>query len=153
MKTYLIIMTIILMALSLTAKDVKETLLHKVVYSEASPLVASDYERYLVVSVIKNRVDNKYFSNGKLDSINDVLSARNAFSSIITKNVNWCASKCPKTLNKINAFLKKKSYPDITLYHDKSISKPKQWKDVVKVCETENFIFYKINKNKNRKKA
>lgn len=124
----------------------KETLVQKVVYSEASPLVASDFERYLIISVIKNRINNKHFSHGRFDSVNDVLKARNAFTSVSCRNSNWYASKCAKTLNKINKLLNKKPYPDITLYHDRSISKPKHWQNVVKVCETENFIFYKIKK-------
>lgn len=141
MKIYLILPFVLIC----TASYSKETLAQKIIYSEASPLVASAHERYLVASVIKNRINHKHFKRGKLKTVNDVIKAKGAFVSYKTKNTNWNTIKDPRILTQIQHFLTNVSaYPDIVLYHDKSIKKPKTWKNVVRVCETNKFVFYAI---------
>ena len=128
----------------------------KVIYSEASNICSSE-EEYMVASVIKNRIGNPGFANGKLKTMKDVVLQKYAFSCVGDKsNSNW------ESFDKVNNRAKRLAvklaivdftpYKDIVYYHDKTISKPKCWDNkywtAVKVVETKHFIFYKIRKTK-----
>jgi spore germination cell wall hydrolase CwlJ-like protein len=127
----------------------------RVIYSEASPICSSE-ERYLVASVIKNRINHPGFGNGKLHNMTEVVLQKGAFSCVNdSKNSNWKRSltvhnKAMKLAIKLST-VDFKPYSGIVYYHDKSISKPKSWDNkywkAIKVKATKHFIFYRIVPN------
>jgi len=65
----------------------------RVIYSEASP-ICTPQERWLVGSVIKNRIKHVGFKSGKLKTMLDVVNQKNAFECINhDANTNWRESK------------------------------------------------------------
>ena len=139
---------------------VNNGIVSRVIYSEASD-ICSSRERWLVASVIKNRIKHKGFGNGKLKSMKDVVKQKNAFSCIGDKrNTNWKRSLTLTQKNKaFNLALKLsivnfQPYPSIVYYHDKSIKKPKSWDNrywkAIKVIETKHFIFYRVVPSKGK---
>jgi len=133
----------------------------RVIYSEASNLVSAK-ERWLVASVMKNRVNNPAFGNGKLRDLTSVCYQPRAFSCVDDKNnTNWNATA--KMMSRPTAGNDKawthtlllsrgkfKAYEGIVYYHDKRISKPKCWDNrywkTVKVLETDHYVFYAVKK-------
>lgn len=137
--------------------DNKTYMVARVIYSETSS-VASFEEIQLVCSVIKNRINNKAFGNGKLSNAYDVVTQPGAFSCIgDSNNSNWNQFKPDLNINTKNAVslargLMKGGWsnmtPDIVYYHDKSIDMPSSWDNrywkPILVKETKHFKFYKI---------
>lgn len=125
----------------------------RVIYSEASP-ICSPAERFLVASVIKNRIGHEGF--GRLGTMAQVAGAKGQFSCVNdAKNSNWQASGgtlYDKAWRQSVALSDGgfTPYPGIVYYHDKSIDKPKSWDNKywrsVKVIETAHFIFYRVEK-------
>jgi hypothetical protein len=136
-------------------------LVSRVIFSEAAS--ATPFERYLISSVIKNRIGHIGFNKGSHRNMDSVVKHKNQFTCINDKrNSNW---KLTENISNMN--IKEKEiwnqciilsrgkftpYKDIHFYHDKSIVKPKSWSqnkywNVNKVLETKNFIFYKAEKN------
>jgi hypothetical protein len=132
----------------------------KVIWCEG---VGTTYrERFLIASVMKNRLKHKGFSKGNLTTLREVCYAKNAFSCVNSKkNKQWTLT------HDSNFWVKNKQWKDIwiqclvlsrgtfvprtqaTFYHDKSILIPSSWRnnqyyDFVLVEETPNFCFYKI---------
>jgi spore germination cell wall hydrolase CwlJ-like protein len=125
-----------------------------VIYAEASP-ICSYQERYLVASVIKNRIKNPAFGGGKLFSMEDVVRQKGAFSCLWSPgNTNWqdlIKGRYKKPVFKETVILAAGEFiPEsgIVYYHDKSIEKPRSWDNkywkTIRAIETEHFIFYKI---------
>ena len=135
----------------------------RIIFSEASNIV-SPKERELVAAVIRNRIDHPGFEMGKLDSMSDVVTQRNAFEALgDPDNINWKMTENPenipaqardawehsKYLASGNARpIKGPSGRPLVYYHDKSISKPRSWDNkywkAVKEVETPHFIFYSV---------
>jgi len=136
----------------------------RVIFAEAASATLS--ERYLVASVIKNRMRHKGFSKGNLLTMQDVVKETvgknkvKAFSAIDDdKNRQWKKtediSKLTKDELKIwNECLMLsrgdfKPYRHITAYHDNSISMPTDWKTnkywtYTQVLKTNKFTFYSV---------
>jgi len=125
-------------------------------------LKVTDEERYLVASTIFNRIGKKEF--GSPDTPKEVVTAPKQYSAYnSTKNSLWKMSEDPNQISKdaklnwikslvlTNKLFANKGNWDkeVVAYHDKSISKPKDWVNnkywnYVPVKTTPNFIFYKI---------
>jgi len=135
----------------------------RVIFSEAAHQ-CSDYERKLVASVIKNRINHDGF--GRLTSLEKVVKQKNAFSCINdSNNKNWGLTlgqhiphsqdryiwdQCLKlSTGKFIPIIGESGRP-IVYFHDKSIIKPKSWNNkwwiAIKELETDNFIFYSVTK-------
>ena len=146
-------------AYALSADDLKVA---RVIYSEASNLVTAK-ERWMVASVMKNRVNHPAFGGGKLKDMSSVCYQQSAFSCVGDKNnVNWKVtaklvlkdaaghSDRAWASSLLLARGKFKPFDKVVYYHDKSCSKPtcwdnKYWK-TVKVAETEHYVFYSVVK-------
>jgi len=133
----------------------------RVIYSEASDICSSN-ERYMVASVIKNRIGHPGFKLGKLKTMKDVVTQKGAFSCIgDSKNRNWKLSKSLTNKNKAFKLSTKlatvdfKPYLGVVYYHDKSLDTfPKSWNNrywrVTKALETKHFVFYRISPNQSK---
>ena len=131
----------------------------RVIYSEAGPSVSAQ-ERYLVASVIKNRINHNGF--GKKKTMNEIVNVKNAFECINhNQNQNW------KMSGEIEKHLSNKRIKN-AWYHSKTLAKgdftpqsnvhffltkgtkvpnnfvaTKYWK-LTKVKTTKHFDFYSI---------
>ena len=135
----------------------------------------SNDEQRLVASVIKNRIGHSAFVNlktGKLPrTAIEVVTQPYQFSSINdNSNSLWKKSASISNLNTIEAEswnnlleysvrLQNNVFtpinPKVVAYHDKSIKMPTNWKNnrywnYIKEVETSNFIFYRIEKKRNK---
>lgn len=126
----------------------------RVIYSEAGPQ-CSDWERYYVASVIKNRIKRQGFGRGKLSTMFEVVTEKNAFSCVPKHNSNWDNFDINDPICKLCLKLAKgefKPVPDIVYYHDLSIDKPKCWDNkyytAIPKKHLKHFIFYSIIENK-----
>lgn len=154
MKTLPTLLTILTVLTLVTQAD--DNKVARVIYSEASP-ICSPYERYLVASVIKNRIDHIGFNNGKFKTMLDVVNQKNAFECIDhDKNTNWRESQYIrkgdsqvydhairlsqgdfKPEPKVHFFLSRGTFVPNNMVH------PKYWR-IIKVVSTKNFDFYSI---------
>lgn len=144
------------------AKRPKQNTVARIIFAETNG--ASDFERQLVASVMRNRVGNPAFGN--LRSMDAVVRQHNAFEALGDKdNANWARSANPGKLAgdskraweqsvQLASDAKPAAGPSgrlIVYYHDKSISKPKGWDNkswhAVKEIETPKLIFYSIVKS------
>lgn len=127
----------------------------RVIYSEAAS--ASSYEKLLVASVIKNRINHPGYSAGKLASMEQVVLEKGAFSCINDpKNKQWELSSTPEKLNYDDwlycTVLSRGTFiprTEATAYHDKSIECPVSWTTnkfytYIPVIETKHFVFYSV---------
>ena len=132
------------------------TFVSRVIFSEGANV--NPFERYLIASVMKNRINNKAFGGGKLHDMESVAKQPKAFSCVNdSSNSNW---KKSATTDKLTAKEQRvmvqcillsrgtfTAYDDIVFYHDKSITKPSSWDKFYKtelVIETPKFMFYRI---------
>jgi hypothetical protein len=145
-----------------TKANASDNTVARVIYSEASP-ICSAKERYLVASVISNRIDHAGFYN--LQSGKAVVIYPKAFSAYRdTKNSNWHASRASnslKTLHELNAWkhavnLQRginsrtlKAQHGVHFFVTKGFKVPssyyssKYW-TLHKHCDTKHFTFYGI---------
>lgn len=153
---YSIVSILVMFMFNLSAD---EQMVAKVIYSEASAKCSPE-ERYLVASVIKNRLANRDFGSKK--TLTAVVLAPKQFSCVNDdENSNWKQSgnhlKSLKVRKNIRyAWMQAmnlakgefNAFPEVVYYHDKSLSNPpKNWtkiKKVILVKETEHFKFYKV---------
>ena len=136
-----------------------DTMTARIIYSEAGP-TCSPFERLMVASAIKNRVNHVGFN--KRGSMYEVVTDKKPiiqFSSYEDMlNSNWVESENPETFTgtRLNAWsqslkLATKDFTPINsvvYFHDKSISKPRSWDNrywkTFIIKETKHFIFYGI---------
>lgn len=135
-----------------------DTSVAKVLWCEGAS--TSYRERLLVASVMKNRLNHKGFSNGKLKTLREVCYAKNAFSCVNSKKNKqwslthddhfWRGNKQWEEIWTHCLVLSRGTFKprtDATFYHDKSILMPwrnNQYWTYILVEETPNFCFYKI---------
>jgi hypothetical protein len=81
-QKHLLFAITLLFGLTVQAEDI----IAKTIYSEASP-ICSFKERYLIASVISNRINHKGFYS--LKTAEQVVSHPNAFEAYTSKNSNW----------------------------------------------------------------
>ena len=154
MKFFSTVLLVLVLNQGLFAKN--NNVVARVIYSEASA-ICSSRERWLVASVIKNRIKHPGFGNGKLTSMQEVVLQKGAFSCVGDKgNSNW--TEFSKVNNKAKRLALKlaegdfKPHPKIVYYHDKSVKKPKSWDNrywkAVLVLETTHFKFYRVEEVK-----
>jgi hypothetical protein len=137
----------------------------RVIFSEAGPSCSAN-ERWLVASVIKNRIGHIGFS--KKNSMLQVVLVRNAFECINDKNnSNWAMSN-PKNIgkhlknkrinrawkhSKLLASGKFDAYKNVHFFMTKGVKVPsnyinrKYWK-ITKVKTTKHFDFYSLSPRK-----
>ena len=93
MKTIQVIMILATLVAFAAPTQADDNKVARVIYSEASG-ICTPVERYLVASVIKNRIKHVGFNKGKLKNMLNVVSQKNAFECINhSQNTNWKASK------------------------------------------------------------
>ena len=93
MKTIQIVLILATLVAFTAQAQADDNKVARVIYSEASS-ICTPMERYLVASVIKNRIKHVGFNKGKLKNMLDVVSQKNAFECIDhSQNTNWKASK------------------------------------------------------------
>ena len=156
MKLTITILTIL--AVSGLAETPSGRVVARVIFSEAGPQ-CDPTERFLVASVIKNRIRHPGFGRGRLISMRDVVTQKGAFEALNhTINSNWRRSANPEVFSgseltawwQSNLLAENNFTPldDIVYYHDKSIVMPKSWSNryytAYRVIETKHFIFYGV---------
>ena len=142
------------------AQNIARFFVARVLFSETAS--CTDKERFLVASVIKNRVNNKAF--GSLNSMKAVTEYSNAFECVNdSDNSNWEKTAYPENLTKTEKGIWNKCFAlalgdfepatgpsgrAVVYYHDKSIDKPRgltnRWWKAVPEIETDSFIFYSV---------
>lgn len=140
------------------ANSKKENLIARIIFSESGP---NKQDRFLIASVIKNRIKHPGFDLGKLKDMNDVIHQPGAFASLNDKkNKNWTLSKTPGRMTKLEKQIwqdcirlsKRKFTPHkkIVYFHNKKISMPKTWDNKwwtpIKETGTNWHIFYSVRK-------
>lgn len=173
-KKYILYFLIPLILLSLfvifkiSFKPIKKYPTHFILFLEGAS--ATEYERKLIYTVIKNRINHKGFNNKKLNNINDVINQDGAFSCIkdqqnhywklykkYNKNIKKFETRLKSNILEYRVYLNCKDIVEQDLYikefnavyyHDKSIDIPFNWGikwwDIILVKETKHFKFYKI---------
>lgn len=152
MKKLIVLLVMMVTVITFATED---DLVARVIFAEASPLVASSEERWLVASTMKNRIGHYGFMQGKLKSMSAVVKQLATFSCIDDKK-NKNMDMTEEVLRQFLAYrtaLKLSEglfheYPNIVYYHDKSINMPKSWNNKYWTpklsIETKNFKFYTI---------
>ena len=155
----LLIALLIVLPFSLNGQTQQETFVARVIYSEAGPSVSA-FERYMVASVIKNRLNHRGF--GKKATMFDIVNVKNAFECINhDANQNWRMSgeikqhwdnvHVRKAWRQSAALAKGTftPYKDIHFFLTKGTKVPKNfvatkyWK-LTKLKSTKHFDFYNI---------
>jgi hypothetical protein len=135
-----------------------EDIVAKTIYSEASP-ICSRTERYLIASVISNRINHKGFYN--LKTAKEVVSHPNAFTAYTTKNSNWTGydkdnGQAKQEAKRFSEAIQNKTFKAIPNFHffvTKGFKVPtgfysaKYW-TLRKISTTEHFEFYSIIEKK-----
>ena len=129
----------------------------RVIYAETA--ICGEGERWMVASVIKNRIGKKEF--GGAGAMRGVVEVPKAFSCVDdNRNGNWVQSVLYAESPPLNDLLYRrwlhslhlahgdfKPYPEVVYYHDKTIVKPDSWDNkwfvAALVCETPHFKFYR----------
>jgi hypothetical protein len=153
---------IFILMVALAKVGMADTLTARIIFAETGP-ACSRTERLWVASTIKNRIKHRGFKLGKLKSMRDVVTQKNAFESLNdNRNSTWVRSVNPAKLKgadvpayRQSALLSKGGFTpvnsDVVYFHDKSISKPKGWDNkywtAYKIAETKHFIFYGVRAN------
>ena len=150
---------IILLTMIVSNIAMADGLTARVIFAETGP-ACSTIERLWVASTIKNRIGHKGFKMGRLKTMRDVVTQKNAFESLNDpKNSTWVRGATPAKLKGADvkawsqsALLSKAGFTsvnaDVVYFHDKSIKKPKGWDNkywtAYKITETKHFIFYGV---------
>ena len=147
-----------------TPQTGKETnnLVAQAIFAEAAG--TTEYERYLVASVITNRIKHPGFHRGKLETMEDVVRQPGQFASIQDPhNGNWAKASNINIMNgqekeiwadcsklsegNFDPFIAQSGRP-IVYFHSNNIPMPSswmnQWWTAVKELETESFTFYSV---------
>jgi hypothetical protein len=152
-------LTILIITLAISNFATAESLTARIIFAETGP-ACSGAERLWVASTIKNRIKHRGFNLGKLKTMRDVVTQKNAFESLNDpKNSTWVRGANPGKLTGADATAYRQSAQlargkfvsvntEVVYFHDKSIKRPKGWDNkywtTFKIAETKHFIFYGV---------
>jgi hypothetical protein len=149
-QKHLLFAITLLFGLTVQAEDI----IAKTIYSEASP-ICSFKERYLIASVISNRINHKGFYS--LKTAEQVVSHPNAFEAYTSKNSNWTGydklnNKAKQEAKRLSLAIQSNKFHPIENIHffvTKGFKVPstfysKKYWTLNKVCSTKHFDFFSI---------
>ena len=141
-------------------KGMPDLFVARVLFAETAS--ASHQERYMVASVMKNRIGNKDFGDGSAPySMRDVCESTNAFQAVGDSGNHLWSKKVSAFNDEEKAIWKDCLHlstgnftpvPNLVYYHDTSISRaPRNWSTYYHLSRpivTDNFHFYKATRKR-----